>query len=182
MSQMDTRALRRVLGCYATGVAIITTHTPDRGMVGVTVNSFASVSLDPPLILVSLARTANVLSSFQQTEHFAVNILAFGQEDLSNMFARPSTASWEAILYAENAHGVPLLSGTLAQLECTKTEERDGGDHIILLGRVDLFHLHQPADPLLFVRGRYGTYVCDRWAKLPPPESALSDFSISGWG
>lgn len=179
---MDSRALRTVLGCYGTGVAVITTRTHDSQLAGVTVNSFTSVSLEPPLVLFSLARSANVLLSFQQAGFFAVNILAFDQEDLSNMFARPSTASWESTGYRESARGIPLFPGTLAQLECTKTAEHDGGDHIIFLGRVDLFHLHAQADPLLFFRGRYGTYVKDPQGKLPPPDSELSDFSIGGWG
>ncbi len=179
---MDSRGLRSVLSCYGTGVAIITARTHDERMIGVTVNSFASVSLEPPMVSFSLARSANVLQSFQKTEAFAVNILAFSQAELSNMFARPSTARWEATSYTQSARGMPLFSGSLAQLECTKTAEHDGGDHVIFLGMVDLFHLHLPADPLLFFRGRYGTYVPNPWGKLPPPESALSDFSISGWG
>ncbi len=182
MPQTDSRALRSVLGCYATGVAIITTCTPGRGLAGVTVNSFASVSLDPALILFSLARTAKVLESFQQAEHFAVNMLALGQESLSNMFARPSTASFAEIGYARGSQGCALLTECLAQLECTKVSELDGGDHVIFLGRVDLYHLRGAVDPLLFYRGRYGTYVPERFSKLPPPDSALGEFSVSGWG
>src|ERR1700732_3508801 len=94
MEQKDTRALGNILGCFATGVAIITARGADNAHIGVTVNSFSSTLLDPPLILFSLARTAKVLAGFQRTESFAVNILGHGQEALSNMFARPSTASW----------------------------------------------------------------------------------------
>src|SRR5580704_4414507 len=95
MPSIDSRTLRSVLGCYATGVAVIATRNIAGDHIGVTVNSFSSVSLDPPLILFSLARTAKVLACFQQTKSFAVNILGHGQESLSNMFARSSTASWD---------------------------------------------------------------------------------------
>lgn len=182
MAQIDSRALRAVLGCYATGVAIMTTKNAARGLVGVTVNSFASVSLDPPLILFSLARSAHVLDSFQEADHFSVSVLGLEQESLSNLFARPSTASFAEATYVLGANGCPLFSGALAHLECAKHAELDGGDHVILVGRVEAFHLRHGDDPLLFYRGCYGTYVTDRWGKLPPVESALSEFSVSGWG
>lgn len=182
ISPSDTKALRTVLGCYATGVAIVTTHSPADGLIGVTINSFSSVSLEPPLILFSLSRSSNMLGSFQEAGSFVVNILAFGQKELSNMFAKPSTASWAQTRYIQNAQGCALLRESLAHMECTKTAEIDGGDHVIFLLRVDLFHLRESADPLLFYRGRYGTYVCERLGKLSPADSALSDFSVSGWG
>jgi flavin reductase (DIM6/NTAB) family NADH-FMN oxidoreductase RutF len=182
MAQMDTRALRNVLGCYATGVAIITARGAAEGHLGVTVNSFCSVSLEPPLILFSLAHTANVLVTFQTAKSFAVNILGQGQESLSNMFARPSTASWTETKFTEGANGCALFSDCLAQLECHKVSEMEGGDHIIFLGKVTRFHLHTPADPLLFYRGAYGTYTRDRWSKMPPPDSSLSGFAVTGWG
>jgi flavin reductase (DIM6/NTAB) family NADH-FMN oxidoreductase RutF len=182
MAQMDTRALRNVLGCYATGVAIITTRGAAEGHFGVTVNSFCSVSLEPPLILFSLARTANVALTFQTAKSFAVNILGHGQESLSNMFARPSTASWTETNFTEGENGCALFSNCLAQLECQKASEMEGGDHIIFLGKVTRFYLHPSADPLLFYRGVYGTYTRDRWRKMPPPDGSLSGFAVTGWG
>ncbi len=182
--QLDPRALRNVLGCYATGVAVITASAsaqPDAPHVAVTVNSFASVSLAPPLILFSLARNANILASFQATQNFSVNILSHTQEHLSNTFARPSSANWEDLHYTVGENGCALFSGCLAHLECSKSAELGGGDHIILLGQVTRLHLHDAADPLLFYRGRYGTYTRDLWGKLPPHDSTLNDFSVTGW-
>ena len=180
MAQTDTRSLRNVLSCFATGVAVITARTVEDAHIGVTVNSFSSVSLDPPLILFSLGRNANVLSSFQQIESFVVNILGQGQQALSNMFARPSTASWDDAEFTHSTNGCALFADALAQLECKKVDELEGGDHIIFLGEVTKFHLRAPADPLLFFRGAYGTYTRDQWSKLPP--SDLTGFAIEGWG
>jgi flavin reductase (DIM6/NTAB) family NADH-FMN oxidoreductase RutF len=187
MAEIDTRSLRNVLGCYATGVAVIATRAADLQHVGVTVNSFTSLSLDPPLVMFSLIKTAGVLSHFQQAEHFSVNILSDKQEALSNMFARPSTASWDSVDYAQGEDGCALLAGCVAQLECRRHEEIDGGDHRILIGAVLRFHLLAPAHPLLFYRGRYGTYVRDQWGRTPPQSSTLSEFtgsdpSAHGWG
>ena len=182
MTPTDPRLLRNVLGCYATGVAVITARTAANEHIGVTVNSFSSVSLQPPLVLFSLARTANVLAVFQQAEHFIVNILSHSQEALSNMFARPSTASWAETDYTVGENGCVLFSNSLAQLECKKTAEMEGGDHLIFLGEVTRVHMHDAADPLLFYRGCYGTYTRDPWSKLPPPDGSLSDFTVPGWG
>lgn len=179
---IDPRTLRNALGCYATGVAIITTLEEGEGKhVGVTVNSFASVSLTPPLILFSLVRNANILAAFQSGQHFTVNILSHAQEQLSNMFARPSTASFENVRFNIGDNGCALFAGTQAQLECRKHAELDGGDHIILLGEVTRVHQHAPAEPLLFYRGRYGTYARGPFEKLPPVDGSLDDFS-NGWG
>jgi 3-hydroxy-9,10-secoandrosta-1,3,5(10)-triene-9,17-dione monooxygenase reductase component len=181
MTPIGMRSLRDVLGCYATGVAIITTRTDAGEHVAVTVNSFASVSLNPPLILFSLGKTANVLAHFQQTQSFAVNILAHTQESLSNAFARPSTASWDTAPYSIGASGCALFREALAQLECSRYAEIDGGDHRTFLGEVTEMHLGRPADPLLFYRGRYGTYARSQIEKLPSPDGSLSDFAVIGW-
>jgi len=182
MTPTDPRLLRNVLGCYATGVAVITTRNAADEHIGVTVNSFSSVSLAPPLILFSLARNANVLAAFEATRHFTINILSHTQESLSNMFARPSSASWENIPYTVGENNCALFTGSLAQLECGKFNVIEGGDHLIFLGEVTSVHLHNAADPLLFYRGRYGTYTRDPWSKLPPPDGSLSDFTVPGWG
>lgn len=182
MAQIDTRTLRNVLGCYATGVAIITTRTASGEHIGVTVNSFSSVSLDPPLILFSLARTANVLASFQQAKSFSVNMLGQGQQTLSNMFAKPSTARCVDVRHTSGENGCALFADSLAQLECDKATEVEGGDHIIFMGAVTHFHLHARSEPLLFFRGAYGTYTRDQWSKVPPPDGSLSDLSVTGWG
>jgi flavin reductase (DIM6/NTAB) family NADH-FMN oxidoreductase RutF len=182
MTPIGTRNFRDVLGCFATGVAIMTTRTQAGEHVGVTVNSFASLSLDPPLILFSLGKTAGTLPHFQRAQSFSVNILAHTQESLSNRFARPSSATWDEAAYTEGENGCALFAGTLAQLECSRYAEIDGGDHRTFLGKVTQVHLGRPGDPLLFYRGRYGTYAGSHVDRLPPSDGSLSDFAVTGWG
>jgi flavin reductase (DIM6/NTAB) family NADH-FMN oxidoreductase RutF len=146
------------------------------------VNSFSSVSLDPPLVLFSLARQANVLATFQQAQRFAVNMLGQGQQTLSNMFARPSSASFADARFTEGENGCALFPESLAHLECDKESEVEAGDHVIILGRVTNFHLRAPAQPLLFFRGAYGTYARDQWSRVPPHDGSLSEFAVTGWG
>lgn len=182
MNAIDARSLRNALGCYATGVAVIATRTAEGAHVAVTVNSFSSVSLDPPLILFSLGNSANILAHFHAAASFTVNILNHAQEALSNAFARPSTACWEQVTWREADNGCALLDGALAQLECSRFAELDGGDHRILLGRVTQLHIGSPADPLLFFRGRYGTWQAGARDIAPASGGSLSDFSSLGWG
>src|SRR5262245_51581431 len=105
----DGRALRHALGHFATGVTIVTTRTPDGQPTGVTVNSFTSVSLEPPLVLCCLAGRSSLLQAFELAEHFAVNLLAVGQQALSNRFARPSLNTWEDVRYRDGVSGCALL-------------------------------------------------------------------------
>jgi flavin reductase (DIM6/NTAB) family NADH-FMN oxidoreductase RutF len=181
MTVVDSRSLRDVLGCYATGVAVITTRTNAGEHVAVTVNSFSSVSLNPPLILFSLGKKANILAHFKQAHSYAVNILAHNQESLSNMFARPSTASWESADYCEGENGCALFAGALAQLECLRYAEIEGGDHLTFFGQVTQLHPGEPGNPLLFYRGRYGTYAHTQFDKSPAQNGSLSDFAVIGW-
>jgi flavin reductase (DIM6/NTAB) family NADH-FMN oxidoreductase RutF len=181
MSAIDSRSLRDVLGYYATGVAVITTRTNAGEHVAVTVNSFSSVSLDPPLILFSLGKKANILAHFKQAQSYAVNVLAHNQESLSNTFARPSSASWETANYSEGENGCALFAGALAQLECSRYAEIEGGDHLTYFGQVTQLHLGEPGAPLLFYRGRYGTYTHTQFDKSPAQNSSLSDFAVIGW-
>ena len=179
---IDPRSLRNVLGCYATGVAVITARGTGGGHVGVTVNSFSSVSLDPPLVLFSLARKSNVLESLLQADCFAVNILAQAQVAVSNRFARPSTAQFVEGEFREGANGCALLHASLAQIECDKAQVVEGGDHLIFLGGVTSVALLAPAHPLLFYRGAYGTYQKEQWSAQPAPDGSLADFVVPGWG
>jgi len=181
MAQIETLTLRKAMGCFATGVAIVTTRRSEQHL-GVTVNSFSSVSLEPPLILFSLVRSANIFETFHQATNFAVNILSQGQQRLSNMFARPSTADWNEVTFREGRNGCALLSDCLVQLECSKVSELDGGDHVIFLAEVSQVHLHGSGDPLLFYRGAYGTYARDYWSKVPPPDTSLTDLTVTSWG
>lgn len=181
MDQIDTKVLRQVLGCYATGVAVITTRTSDGTDAAVTVNSFASVSLAPPLVLFSMALTSNITPTFLAAGDFTVNVLSEAQQSISNRFARPSSASWDGIELSRGHNGCALLRGSLAQLECRKHHAVDGGDHVIFLGLVTSVHLSAERDALLFFRGAYGTYARNQWGKSPPPDGSLGDIAALGW-
>jgi flavin reductase (DIM6/NTAB) family NADH-FMN oxidoreductase RutF len=169
-TSFDPREFRNALGCYATGVAVITTRTEDEKDVGVTVNSFSSLSLDPPLVLFSIAKNANVLAAFRNAGCFAVNILSEQQRALSNMFAKPSSADFAKADYRRGSKGAALFDEALAHLECRNAQQIDGGDHVIFVGQVEAMSVLAPRNPLLFYRGTYGTWE----RKEVPAPSALS--------
>ncbi|MDQ0315264.1 flavin reductase [Amorphus orientalis] len=156
MDDTDPRALRRTLGQFATGVTVITAMDPQDGtVVGMTANSFSSVSLDPPLILWSIVREAKSLPVFMRATHFAVNVLSKEQLDQSNRFARPGADKFEDIEWSSGLGGAPVLPGTAAVFECARHVEHDGGDHLIMIGRVERFARYD-REGLVFARGRYG--------------------------
>ncbi len=151
----DPRALRNCFGCFATGVTVITCVGPDGELIGNTASSFNSVSLDPPMILWSLGEHAHSMKAYLAADHFAVNVLREGQEDLSNRFARPQTNKWEAIDYETWETGCPILPNCLAVLECSVAHTYRGGDHVIFVGEVLRFDNDPKGTPLLFYRGAY---------------------------
>lgn len=151
---LNPRDLRDGFGTFATGVTIITARAPDGTPIGCTANSFSSVSLDPPLILWSLARTSLSLDAFKNAPYFAVNVLTTSQLDLARKFAMSDVAKYAGVSYREGLGGAPLLEGSMAQFECATAATYDGGDHIIFLGRVERFRWRAD-DPLLFYRGRF---------------------------
>jgi len=151
---IDVRAFRDTLGCFATGVAIVTTRRADGSPEGLTVNSFASVSLDPPLVLFSLDRKGRCADCFDRASHFAVHILDDRQSALSRDFATRGGTDWSRVAWSAGIGGVPLLDGDLATLQCEMHARYNGGDHTILVGRV--LDLHRAdGEPLLYYRGRY---------------------------
>lgn len=150
------KGFRDTLGQFATGVTIITTLDAESAPVGITVSSFNSVSMDPPLILWSLAKDAYSLSCFQKAEYFNIHILAVDQEDMSNRFARPGTAKFDNIDFNQGLGGSPILKNCAAILECRTRHQYDGGDHIIFVGEV-LVHSHSTTAPLIFHRGQYAS-------------------------
>ncbi|RAI39489.1 flavin reductase family protein [Rhodoplanes roseus] len=153
----DQARFRQALGRFATGVAVLTGLAPDGGRIGLTVSSFNSVSLLPPLILFSIARRAHSFTSWQQARHYAVNVLSERQEALSDRFAKPLADKWEGVETVEGRHGVPVLAGALAVLECAAHARHDGGDHEIFVGRVENLQMGEAATPrpLVFFSGRY---------------------------
>jgi flavin reductase (DIM6/NTAB) family NADH-FMN oxidoreductase RutF len=136
MQSFDTRAFRAALGTYGTGVAIVTAATPDGAKIGMTINSFASVSLSPPLILWSVQNDSPSSDGFRDAAHFAVTVLTTEQQALASHFARSRDDKFEGTAHEVNDMGVPLLAGGLAQFECRTFARYPGGDHDILLGEV----------------------------------------------
>jgi 3-hydroxy-9,10-secoandrosta-1,3,5(10)-triene-9,17-dione monooxygenase reductase component len=153
-SAFDVRALRNALGRFATGVTIITTVDAQGAPVGLTANSFNSLSLDPPLVLWSLRRSSPNLPSFSQASHFAVNVLGEGQLELSRRFAAPGDDKFAQGAWATGEGGVPLLSGCAAVFECERVAQQDAGDHVLFIGRVRALS-EAALPPLLFQAGHY---------------------------
>jgi flavin-dependent trigonelline monooxygenase, reductase component len=151
---IEPRALRQAFGCFATGVTIVTACDELGQPRGMTANSFTSVSLTPPLILVCVATDAPIWPTFATAESFAVNVLANGQQALSQGFARPALDKFAGIDWRPGGLGAPILDGVAAHLECRRVREITAGDHMILLGEVIGF-AHAPVLPLIFHRGGY---------------------------
>lgn len=152
---IDPREFRKALGCFATGITVVTTASRDAGMVGITANSFNSVSLDPPLVLFSLDRRAYSLAAFHGAGHFAINVLGGDQRNLASIFATPLIDKWDNVHYELWDTGCPILTDTLANFECKTQHIYDGGDHLIFVGRVRKMRFDQGGEPLLYFRGGY---------------------------
>lgn len=154
---LDSKEFRFALGNFPTGVTIITSVAEDGVLLGKTVNSFSSVSLDPPLVLFSLDRAAFSLDAYLNAGVFAINVLSVDQQELSARFARAMDAKWDGVSYETWETGSPILSGTLASFDCRLWKTYDGGDHIIFLGEVLQMSRNAEVEPLIFFRGQYGS-------------------------
>ena len=153
---VDSLTFRRTLGSFASGVTVITTQDPASGKpVGVTVSAFSSVSMDPPLVLFCLDKHSTSLLSVNANGHFAVNILAADQTELSNLFASKAEDKWAGVFHRPGLAEVPVLAGTAAHMECTVVKEVDGGDHMIIIGQVEAASYNQDLQPLVYFRGAY---------------------------
>lgn len=150
----DSRSLRDALGEFATGVAVVTTRDAGGAPVGVTINSFASVSLEPPLVLWSLGLASPTRAAFEGCSHYAVNILAADQVEYSQRFSQAQDDRFAGIDLDVGAGGVPLLRGCSAWFECRNEIRYPGGDHVILVGYVEALRRESRA-PLIFHGGRY---------------------------
>lgn len=151
-----SRQFRNVLGLYATGIAVVTALAPDMPPVGVTVNSFTSLSLEPPLIGFALGHGSSALAPLRAAGAFAVNILAAGQEDLSDRFAGRGEDRFSGLALLPNMSGnAPLLADCLAHIECRLSAEHPAGDHQLLIGAVDSLRVVRDAPPLVYFRGGY---------------------------
>ncbi len=152
--RFERRDFRRALGQFATGVTVVSTRAKDGRRVGITVNSFSSVSLDPPLVLWSLSRQSSTFEDFAHASHFAVNVLAANQHHLSRQFSTPLPDKFEGVECLEGAAGCPLLKGATAHFVCRNVRQLDGGDHVIFLGEVEEYKWSE-GEPLVFHSGRY---------------------------
>jgi flavin reductase (DIM6/NTAB) family NADH-FMN oxidoreductase RutF/pimeloyl-ACP methyl ester carboxylesterase len=151
----DARTFRDALGCFATGVTIITAMDADGQPIGLTANSFTSVSLDPPLLLVCVANNAGSAAVLRDAERFAVNVLQIGQQPTSNRFAGKGEDRFANTPWEVGEFGTPVLTGSLSSFECARDAVHDGGDHFILVGRVLKAMFEPRRDPLLYFRGKY---------------------------
>jgi len=149
---IDAMALRKTLGQFATGVVVVTSRCPDGKPVGLTINSFSSVSLDPPLVLFSLAKSSLNHDNFRQASSYGINILTQAQRDISNRFARARTDKWEGVPVQNGLHGTPLIAGALTHMVCAPYAQY----HTVFLARIEAHSTREDdAQPLLFFRGRY---------------------------
>ena len=148
------RALRNAFGSFATGVTVVTTRQPDGTPRGFTANSFTSVSLDPPLLLVCIAKAALSCDTFAQADHFAVNILTDRQKEVSGLFASQAADKFALATWHADAQDMPLIDGSLASFSCARHRLVDAGDHLILIGRVLQFATAE-GTPLGFYKGAY---------------------------
>lgn len=153
-NEVDLTEFRRALGCFATGVAVVTALEKDGSKAGITINSFNSVSLKPPLVLWSVAQESSSFETFAEAEYFAVNVLAMDQREMCDRFAGRGTNKFDGLNCGEGVGGVPILPAFSAVFECRTEHRYEGGDHIILVGRVLNFE-DRKTDPLIFYRGHF---------------------------
>lgn len=154
----DSRDLRQALSAFGTGVTVVTTLDGEARPVGVTANSFNSVSLEPPIVLWSLRKSSPSLPAFDACGRFVINVLTLDQVPLSRRFASPVPEKFHEVAHAPGTHGLPVLAGCAAVFECQTAQRHEVGDHILYLGRVEAYH-HRPGPALLFCQGRYAQGV-----------------------
>ena len=158
----DSRSLRNALGRFATGVAIVTAIDPDGQPIGLTINSFSAVSLDPALVLWCLDNNSHNLAAFQKASHHAINILSAEQEDLSNRFATWPADRFAGLPWQAGCGGAPVFPGCCASFEVANETAHAGGDHTIFIGRVERFAETPDLAALLFLAGRYARVVVEQ--------------------
>ncbi len=174
--RLDERELRDALGTFATGVAIVTTTPSDGRPRGMTVNSFAAVSLSPPLVLWNVADNSPSSAAFRDATHFAVNVLALEQLEYSRQFSRATPDKFAHVPFSLSPTGCPILAGAVAHFECAREHVYTGGDHAIIVGRVLRF-THASAPTLVFCQGRY-----QRTVALEPGADAQAELSVAWSG
>jgi flavin reductase (DIM6/NTAB) family NADH-FMN oxidoreductase RutF len=176
---MNSRRFRDALGQFPTGVVVATARTAAGQLIGMTMSSFNSVSLDPPLILFSVLRRARGFAVWQTVERYAINVLNEEQEQISNQFARATGDKWDGISPLTGETGVPMLPNAAVVFECQAHARFDGGDHEIFVGRVTALHDHtvNRGRPLVFFEGCYRQLASAAHPHAPPHEAVL----LYGW-
>jgi flavin reductase (DIM6/NTAB) family NADH-FMN oxidoreductase RutF len=159
-SAIDPRDFRNALGTFGTGVTIVTAMAADGTPYGVTCNSFASVSLNPPLVLWSLGMFSQGLTIFQNASHFTVNVLNASQQELALQFAKSSGDKFNGVEWKPGLGNAPILAGSVASFQCRAANRYYGGDHVIFLGAVETY-TYNKQEPLLFARGGFGRFTAD---------------------
>ena len=183
---LDKTAFRNALGSFVTGVTIVTARDGDGAPVGLTANSFNSVSLDPPMVLWSLALSSRSLPAFRDATAWAVHILAADQEDMSNRFARTGADKFAGLKVDDGPEGAPLIEGCAARFGCRARYEYEGGDHAIFLGEVIDF-ARSTAEPLVYHSGRYGRLMPSEGGEIDAQDHAalvtagLIEETADGW-
>ena len=156
-SAIDPRDFRNALGTFATGVTIVTAMAADGKPYGVTCNSFASVSLNPPLVLWSLGMFSQGLTIFQNASHFTVNVLGASQQALASQFAKSAGDKFAGVEWTPGLGNAPVLKDSIANFQCRAANRYYGGDHIIFLGAVEAYS-YNGQEPLLFAHGGFGRF------------------------
>ncbi|MEY4979941.1 MAG: hypothetical protein RLZZ352_2211 [Pseudomonadota bacterium] len=151
------REFRASLAMFATGVTIVTARTAQGERLGLTVNSFNAVSLEPPLVLWSLRNNAGSMPTFRHGLHYAIHVLSADQQALAQQFAAKDADRWAGVVCADNAHGVPIIPGAAATFECFNRSQYDEGDHVIFVGEVERCAHRAEASPLLYHGGKFYT-------------------------
>ncbi len=152
---LEAREFRNALGRFATGVCVITTVSDSGEPLGLTANSFSSVSLDPPLVLWSLQNNSEVFDIYSRARHYVINVLEHSQVELSGRYARKGDHRLAAEHFSKGVNGAPVVDGALVSFECELHTVYEGGDHLIILGRVGHVHTREGGEPLLFYTGAY---------------------------
>lgn len=173
MTEIDPRALRNAFGAFMTGVTVVTAHDADGNPLGFTANSFTSVSLDPPLVLVCLANSSRNYDGLANADGFAINVLSETQKEVSNTFARPVEDRFAAVDWRTGPHGAPVFEGVSAWFDCSMHKTVEAGDHLILIGKVEAYH--DSAHPGLgYARGAYVTAAAEAEALSPSAHLTVS--------
>jgi 3-hydroxy-9,10-secoandrosta-1,3,5(10)-triene-9,17-dione monooxygenase reductase component len=154
-TDITPQAMRETMGAFCSGVVIVTASGLDGEPLGFTCQSFVSVSLDPPLISISPARTSSTWPRIREAGRFVVNVLAHDHSHLSNQFASRGVDKYAGVEWTVSPHGSPILTGVCAWIECTLWREYDGGDHTVAIGEVTALAHDADRDPLLYYRGSY---------------------------